>query len=903
MKNIYFLLISLFLSFFDLNSQIVVCVGDSATACPGQTVQINNCGGLGSNPIGIVLNSPTIISPNLSDDVFSSAVNIGFNFNYFGNNYSQVTFGSNGVVSFDMGNAGSYCPWSLTGAGTLPSTGTPTACKNSISLAYQDMHPSLAGTTGNIQYQTIGTAPNRQFVGLYREIGAFSCGLSQCNYLGVILYETTNVIEVHIGRKVTCSTWNGGLAIQGIENASGTVAYVTPGRNNSQWQCINDGRRWTPASAGNTNTYSMSSIPYIQIVGTGSTTLWSNTNGQTFPYNGGTLNITNLPSATTGYYLTSSACGTAIGSISDTTWLSIGAANVTTSFIPDTCGQGIGSVSATPGALSPPPYTYNWPSLNATTQTVNNVAAGTYDVTLTDGNGCTATASVTVTSTNASYSATSTQASCLGSTNGTATAQMTPPLGSITYSWNPSGQTTQTASNLSAGSYTCTITSSNGCSGTATVAVTEIPAMQMTISNLQDVTCNSSSDGTATLNITQGTSPYTYVWSNSVSTTNTAIDLIAGTHTVNITDANGCTTDTSFQINEPPALSLVSITNDTMVCANTTLTLNALGTGGSTPYTYTWTKNGTTIGTGSSFNITPIDSFATYCVTLSEQCGSPTTQLCVDVTVPTNITPGVTPDITAACIPGTFNFTNTSTNSGDIQSVQYVFSNGNFVNTTGTNPFSHTLNIIGVFDLDMIITSIHGCTYQHTFQNIVTVTDKPQANFTISQNPVTWFETEVQTQDISIGNITQWEWYSPSATPMISNDPSALLTFPEGVVGTYPIRLIVTTAEGCSDSIILELEIVPDIIFYAPNSFTPDDDEYNQSWGIVIEGIDLESFSLFIFNRWGEIIWESYDSKAKWNGYYQGKKVPAGTYSWRINYKDRETDGKTVQTGFINVLR
>ena len=101
----------------------------------------------------------------------------------------------------------------------------------------------------------------------------------------------------------------------------------------------------------------------------------------------------------------------------------------------------------------------------------------------------------------------------------------------------------------------------------------------------------------------------------------------------------------------------------------------------------------------------------------------------------------------------------------------------------------------------------------------------------------------------------------------------------------------------------LELEIVPDIIFYAPNSFTPDDDEYNQSWGIIIEGIDLESFSLLIFNRWGEVIWESYDSKAKWNGYYHGEKVPAGTYSWRVNYKDRETDGKTVQTGFINVLR
>ena len=903
MKKLFLFLFSILLSTYGLKSQIVVCVGDSATACAGQTVQINNCGGLGANPIGLVLNNPTIITPNLSDDSYSAAVNIGFNFNFFGNNFSQVTFGSNGILSFNMANANGYCPWSLNGQGTLPSTGNLNSCKNGISLAYQDMHPSLAGTTGNIQYQTIGTAPNRKFVGLYREIGAFSCGLSQCNYLGVILYETTNVVEVHIGRKVTCSTWNGGLAIQGIENAAGTVAYVTPGRNNSQWQCINDGRRWTPASPTNTNTYSMSQIPYIQIVGTGSSTLWANTQGQSFPYNGGTLNITSLPTTTTGYFLTSSACGTAIGSISDTTWLSIGAANVSTSFIPDTCGQGIGSVTATPGALSPPPYTYNWPSLGANTATVDSVPAGTYDVTLTDGNGCTATASVTVTSTNATYSATSTQASCLGSNDGTATAQMSPPLGNVTYLWSPGGQTTQTATNLTAGNYTCTISSNNGCSGTASVSVTEIPSMQISLTNVQDASCNSTADGTATVNITQGTAPYTYVWSNSSSTTNAAIDLAAGSHTVTITDSNGCTTDTSFQIAEPPALALTSITNDTMVCPNTTLNLNATGTGGSSPYTYTWTKNGTTIGTGPSFNVTPIDSFATYCVTLSEQCGSPTTQLCVNVTVPTSINPNVTPDITAACIPGTFTFTNNSSNSSEIQSVQYVFSNGDIINTSGSNSFTHTLNTIGLFSLDMIVTSIYGCTYQNTFPDIVIVTDKPEANFTISQNPVTWFETEVQTQDISIGNIAQWEWYSPDATPMLSYDPSALLTFPEGVVGTYPIQLIVTTTEGCSDSITLELEIVPDIIFYAPNSFTPDDDEYNQSWGIIIEGIDLESFSLLIFNRWGEVIWESYDSKAKWNGYYHGEKVPAGTYSWRVNYKDRETDGKTVQTGFINVLR
>lgn len=904
MKKLILFLLFISFVYSKSNAQIVVCLGDSAVACQGQTVTINDCGTLTGTPVGINLNNPTVIQPNLYDDQFSASINIGFNFNYFGANYTQITLGSNGIASFDLGNSGGYCPWSLPAGVTLPSTGSLAACKNAISIFYQDMHPSLAGTTGNVQYQTIGTAPNRKFIALYREIGAFSCGLSQCNYAALILYETTNVIEVHIGRKVTCASWNGGLAIQGIENAAGTVAYVTPGRNNSQWACINDGRRWAPASPTNTNTYSMSNIPYIQVSGVGSSLLWGNTAGQSFPYNGGVLNVSPLPSVPTGYYLTSSACGTAIGSVSDTTWLSIGSANVTTSFVPDTCDQGIGSVTASPAAGSTGPFSYNWPLLGgATTSTVNNVSAGTYDVTMIDGNGCSATSSVTVTSTNATYSASSTQATCLGSTNGTATALMSPTIGTISYSWTPSGQTTQTATNLAAGSYTCTINSSSGCTGTATVAVTEIPSMILSLTNVQDASCNSTADGTATANITQGTAPYTYVWSNSSSTTNTATDLAAGSHTVTITDINGCIIDTTFQINEPPALSITTLTADTLICPNTVLTLSATGSGGSTPYTFTWSQGGVDIGTGANFDVTPTASLTNYCVVLSEQCGSPTTQACLNVTVPNDISPMLSPDKTADCIPGIFTFTNQSTNPSEIQSVEYQISNGDNVIASGTNPFTHTINQVGTFDVNMLVTSTYGCVYQANFTDIVTVTDIPTADFTISRNPVTWFETEIQTQDVSIGNIDQWNWYSPNSTPSSSIEASGTFKFPEGVVGTYPITLIVTTSEGCSDTVTLELEIVPDIIFYAPNAFTPDDDEYNQSWGIVIEGVDLESFSLLIFNRWGEVIWESYDSKAKWNGYYNGSKVPAGTYSWRVNYKDRENDGKSVHTGFINVLR
>jgi len=88
-----------------------------------------------------------------------------------------------------------------------------------------------------------------------------------------------------------------------------------------------------------------------------------------------------------------------------------------------------------------------------------------------------------------------------------------------------------------------------------------------------------------------------------------------------------------------------------------------------------------------------------------------------------------------------------------------------------------------------------------------------------------------------------------------------------------------------------------------PNTFTPDDDEFNQSWGIYIEGIDIYDFELLVYNRWGQTIWESHNPSEKWNGTYNGKLVENGTYTWIIRTKDLVNDAKYVYNGHVNVLR
>jgi hypothetical protein len=132
---------------------------------------------------------------------------------------------------------------------------------------------------------------------------------------------------------------------------------------------------------------------------------------------------------------------------------------------------------------------------------------------------------------------------------------MLPEVGTLTYQWDdPLQQTTQTAVGLTAGTYTCVITSSQNCTVSATVTVEVDNPMQPSIVNQTDVTCHASNNGTATVGIVNGTEPFNFNWSGSNSTSAFANDLFVGDHTVLVTDANGCTAELSFTLSEPPAL-------------------------------------------------------------------------------------------------------------------------------------------------------------------------------------------------------------------------------------------------------------------------------------------------------------------------------------------------------------
>lgn len=240
------------------------------------------------------------------------------------------------------------------------------------------------------------------------------------------------------------------------------------------------------------------------------------------------------------------------------------------------------------------PFTYSWSSVPAQTDSVlNNVAAGSYTVTVTDANSCTATASVTITQPSAiSINSSVTDVSCLNGDNGSIAATASGGSGSYQYLWNTTPQqTTATASNLSAGSYTITVTDGHNCTATGTFSVTQ-PNSGITLSaSASNASCGTN-NGSVSVSVLTGTGPFTYQWTGG-GTTATVSNLAAGSYTVTVSNTGGCSATASTAVNSSGGPSVVASSTNT-TCGGANGTANVAVSGGSSPYTYDWSNGATT---------------------------------------------------------------------------------------------------------------------------------------------------------------------------------------------------------------------------------------------------------------------------------------------------------------------
>ena len=260
-------------------------------------------------------------------------------------------------------------------------------------------------------------------------------------------------------------------------------------------------------------------------------------------------------------------------------------------------GGNTGGAVAVPSGGGGAPYTYSWNTIPVKTSSiVVGLSAGPYQVLVTSSNGCTRIDNVTINQpTILSSSMSHTDATKVGSNNGTATVTASGGTSPYTYSWSPSGGTTSVATGLIAGGYTVTVSDANGCSLLDSVRIQE-PSCVALVLNMSagNVSCFNGTNGTASANLLFGTTPYSYVWSVGGQTTSAISSLPAGNVSVVVTDAVNCVLQNTITITEPAVLTSTLVATDVLCNGGNTGTLNLSVAGGTFPYSYLW-SNGITV--------------------------------------------------------------------------------------------------------------------------------------------------------------------------------------------------------------------------------------------------------------------------------------------------------------------
>ena len=420
-----------------------------------------------------------------------------------------------------------------------------------------------------------------------------------------------------------------------------------------------------------------------------------------------------------------------------------------------------------------------------------------------------------------------------------------------------------------------------------------------------------------TVNITAGQSPWdlTYNFDGTPNTVNTATTpyTIAGAAVgtydlVTITDANGCTNTISGQavIDEFPT-PVVNPLNNQFVCHDDNLVIQTFT---STPpgSTFSWTNTtGTDVGfglsgngqigsfTGNNTGTAPVGVTVEVTPTSADGCVGPTEDFLVTV--------NPLPDVTftgpaSGCAPLAVSFTNTTAVPG--QFCEWDFGDGTTAQGCGT--VSHVY-ASGTFDVGLTVTSTAGCTNSTTYSSYVDVTPMPNASFTFSPQEIDVQDPVVEFFNGSTNADTyEWDFGDESANVFTEDAIHGYPPEPE----SYLVTMYATSANQlCEDTAQVWITIDDVLIFYVPNVFTPDGDQFNETFQPVFtSGHDPFDFHLTIFNRWGEIVFESYDATKGWNGHYgDGGLVQDGVYVWQIEFKENMSDKRHIHRGHVTVLK
>jgi hypothetical protein len=741
----------------------------------GPTYMVNNI------PFSMITDSGTTLT--LGDDELSTAIPIGFNFNFYGAPQSQIYISSNGFITFDA-NSGSGCCIGQ----NLPDIAIPNAV---IAAGWSDLDPATGGT---ISYVTTGVSPNRKCAITYTAIPNFGGGLPET--FQIVLCENQNIIELHLS---TLST-NVGLRTAGIENFSGVDATVIPGKNSSStWGANQEGWRfslvpensftWTPstglnsasvynpiASPSTSTNYTVTVTDFYGCSKTASLGLVVSPNPSPI-INGNTpfcdqdsiyLSVANgyvnylwsNGKTTSGIYVKNAATYTiTVTNLNSST----GTASVTTTVnaLPNVSITGntvICQSSSTTLEASAGLSSYLW-SNGSTNQSITALQATVYTVTVSNTNGCTKSATATTTISASPQPIISGNVNfCVGQSTTLSTT------GYSSYLWSD-GETTNAINVNAAGTYMVTVTNTDGCSGSGSITVNDPVVITAAINGVMP-TCNGLNNGALTATVSGGMAPFYYLW-NTGATTAQISGAIASTYTVTITGSFGCSATATMLLNQPLLLQITENLNH-ITCHNANNgAIQTTISGGTSPYTYLW-SNGST--NNSVQNLSP----GNYTLTVVDFNGCIVLKT-FSINQPDLLT-GTASSTPTSCTQNTG--TAQANVSGGTMPYSYLWSNGGTV-----SPISQ----IGTGIYTVTVTDFNGCSL--TANTMVSAQNAPVQSLTGTTAPSCFGYNNGAIQTTVTGGTAPFNYAWNPAQPD-SNNIYGLTS------GTY--QCIVTDASGCA---------------------------------------------------------------------------------------------------------
>ncbi len=546
------------------------------------------------------------------------------------------------------------------------------------------------------------------------------------------------------------------------------------------------------------------------------------------------------------------------------------------------------------------PFSYAWSDALGQiyyTSTHEGLLAGTYTGTVTDVNGCTSTQGASITEpTELLIQSYANPTTCFGYQDGYTWVDATGGTLPYTYHWSNGGAEAYNL-NLTSNYYNVTVLDAHGCSKTNYgILVTQPNAVVLDLSYVPVICIGQSTD--ITISATSSPySPYTYYWNGIMSNDVISVNpVVTTTYHAQVEDAHGCMSpieSVTVQVNPP--LSITATPDKTVICKGYLVQVDVEGTGGNGHYQYSM-LDGTVLH--QPIELSP-EQTTTYGIVLSDDCGSPTDTAYFVIEVKLVPVPSFHADFKNGCVPLEIQFVQDV--NGHEQGTSYLWNFGDqsSSNLSFESSPEHIYRHSGTFDVGITITTPFGCVITHVEPQYITAFPVPESGFRANPsvssilNPEIYFENLSQGADYAV-------WFFGDGDS--SSTYHGLHRY-QSVAASYQVDLVAVTRYGCKDTSSQRVMINEAITLYMPTAFSPDGDYQNELFMVKGVGLREEGFLLSVYDRWGEVMFETTDLHKGWDGKSPlGVYVKPGVYSYIVKVVD--TYGVPhEQAGAVNVMR